>query len=138
MSLGFNTALRTARAQHVVDALDANASAGYVELYSGSRPATGAAIGASVLLATCTLSKPSAAVASGVSTFNAVTNGTGTAGAGAGTTATWCRFKDGSGAFVMDGSVGTSGADINMNSTTVATGQTVSITTGGTITEGNA
>ena len=138
MTLGMATALRSSRMTQVLNALDANASAGYIELYSGTRPATGAGIGAAVLLATCTLSKPSGTVTTGVLNFSAISNGTGTAGAGGGTNATWCRFKDGSGAFVQDGSVATSGADINLTgSTVIATGQTVSITSG-SLTEGNA
>lgn len=137
MTLGMNTTLRSARVTAVLTDLDKNASAGFIEIYSGTRPATGAAIGAAVLLATCTLSKPCGTVTSGVLNFSAISNGTGTAGAGAGTSATWCRFKDGAGVFVQDGSVGTSGADINLNSVIIATGQTVSITSGA-VTEGNA
>lgn len=139
MTLGMSTALRTSRGTQTLNALDANASAGFIEIYSGTRPATGAAIGAAVLLATCTLSKPSGVVSNGVNTFNAISNGTGTAGAAGGTTATWCRFKDGSGAFVQDGSVSATGGggDIQLNSVVIATSQTVQVTSG-TITEGNA
>jgi hypothetical protein len=140
MTMGFNVTVRTACMTAKINALDANASPGYIEFYSGTRPATGAAIGAAVQLGTCTLSKPSASVASAVATFNAVTNGTGTAGAGVGTAATWCRFKDGAGTFVTDGSVSATGGggDIQMNSVIVATGQTISVNTSGTLTEGNA
>ncbi len=138
MTLGMNTALRSARMTAVLTDLDKNASAGFVEIYSGTRPATGGAIGGAVLLATCTLSKPTGTVTNGVLTFSAISNGTGTAGAGAGTSATWCRFKDGAGVFVQDGSVGLSGSDLNLSgSVVIATGQTVSITSG-TLTEGNA
>lgn len=135
MTLGLATALRSSRMTQILNALDANASAGYIEFYSGARPATNGT--ATTLLATCTLSKPSGTVTTGVLNFSAVTSGTGTAGAGAGTASTWCRFKDGSGAFVADGSVSTTGADINLNSTTIATGQTVAVTSGA-LTEGNA
>ena len=138
MTLGFITTLRTARAALIRAALDAGPSAGYVEVYSDTRPATGAAIGAAVLLSTHTLTDPSGTETNGVLTFAAIANGTGTAGAGAGgTNATWCRFKDSTGAFVADGSVGLSGADLNLNSILIATGQTVQITSG-VITEGNA
>lgn len=138
MTLGMSATLRSNRSTQILNALDANASAGFVEIYSGTRPATGAAIGGAVLLATCTLSKPSGTVTSGVLNFSAISNGTGTAGAGAGgTNATWCRFKDGASTFVADGSVGTSGADLNLNSVLIGTGQTVSVTSG-SITEGNA
>ncbi|MEI8370994.1 MAG: hypothetical protein WCJ31_21420 [Planctomycetia bacterium] len=137
MTLGMNSTLRSARMTAVLTDLDKNASAGKIEFYSGTRPATGAGIGAAVLLGTCTLSKPCGTVTTGVLTFSAITNGTGTAGADGGTVSTWCRFTDGAGVFVLDGSVGTSGADVNLNSTTIATGQTITVT-GGTLTEGNA
>lgn len=136
MTLGFLTALRTTRATAIETLLDAGSTGALIDVYSGTRPATGAGIGASVLLSTLTCSKPAGSVSNGVLTLNAVTNGTGTAGAGAGTSATWCRFRDSNSTFVMDGSVGTSGADLNLNSVIIATGQTVSVTSG-TITEGN-
>jgi hypothetical protein len=138
MTLGMNTALRNTRVTCVLTDLDKNASAGFVEIYSGTRPATGAGIGAAVLLATCPLSKPCGTCTGGVLTFSAISNGTGTAGAGAGLNATWCRFKDGAGTFVQDGSVGLSASDLNLTgSTLIATGQTVTISSG-SITEGNA
>lgn len=138
MALGMSTTLRNNRATQILNALDANASAGQILIYSGSRPSTGAAITSQLLLATLTLSKPSGTISGGVLTFNAIGNGTGTSAAtGSGTDATWCRFQDGGGAFVTDGSVGTSGADINLNAIHIVTGATVSVTSG-TITEGNA
>lgn len=137
MTLGLTTAIRNNRLTQILNALDANASAGYIEFYNGSRPATGGT--ATTLLATCPLSKPSGTISNGVLTLNSVTNGTGTAGAGAGTVATWARLKDGSGAFCGDCSVSATGGggDIQLNSTTIATGQAVSVTAG-SITEGNA
>lgn len=139
MADGYSTTLRNNRATQVINALDANASPGQILIYSGTRPATGAAITSQLLLATLTLSKPSGTVSGGVITFNAVTSGTGTAAAtGTGTDATWARLQDGGGTFVMDTSVGTSGAGINLSSIHIVTGATVSIATGGTDTEGNA
>ena len=55
---------------------------------------------------------------------NAITNET-SATAG---TATWFRVVDNSGDFVMDGDVGTSGSDLNLNTTTIGSGGTVEVT----------
>jgi hypothetical protein len=138
MTLGFSTTLRNNRATQTLNAIDANASAGQILIYSGTRPATGAAITAQLLLATLTLSKPSGTVSGGVLTLAAITSGTGSAAATAsGTDATWARIVDGGGTFVADASVGTSGADINLSAVHIVTGATVSVTSG-TITEGNA
>lgn len=61
-------------------------------------------------------------------TLNAISSGTGTAGAAGGTTATWFRLWKTDGTTpVMDGTVGISGADLNLNNTSIATGQTVSV-----------
>jgi hypothetical protein len=62
-----------------------------------------------------------------VLTANAISNGTGTAAAGTGKTATWYRLRTSGGTAHVDGSVGTSGCDLNLSSTTIAQGQTVSI-----------
>lgn len=138
MALGFSTTLRNARATAIRDALDAGSGPGVIEFYDGARPATGGT--ATTLLATCTLADPSGTISNGVFTLGAVVDGTGTAGATAGgKTATWARLKDSDGTFVMDASVSATGGggDIQLNSTTIATGQTVKVTSG-TITEGNA
>ena len=45
-------------------------------------------------------------------------------------TATWARVKDSDGTVVFDGSVGTSGTDFIITSTTVVSGQTVTLTVG--------
>ncbi len=138
MTLGMLTALRTTRATAIRDLLDIGATGALIDIYDGTRPATGAAVTTQILLATVTCSTISGTVTNGVLTFNAITDGTGTAGATVGgKNATWCRFRDSSSTFVMDGSVGLSGSDINLNSVLIATGQTVSVTSG-SITEGNA
>lgn len=137
MTMGFATSLRTSRAAQIRLALDAGAGAGVIKFYNGSRPATGGT--ATTLLATCTMSDPCGTETNGVLTLSAIANGTGTAGAGAGTPATWARLEDSTGAFVADASVSATGGggDIQLNSTTIATGQTVSVTSA-VITEGNA
>jgi hypothetical protein len=90
------------------------------------------------MLAELICGTPFAAGASGgVLTLGAIANGTGTAGASTGTTATWFRlFKADGTTAVVDGSVGTTGCDLNINNTSIATGQTVSVTSG-TLTNAN-
>ena len=123
MTVGLNVTIRNSRVDLIKTAIDAGAGAGLLRIYDGTRPATGGA--ATTLLATLTCSDPSApAAAAGVLTLNAITNGTGVAAA----TATWARFVDSTGAHVLDCSVGTAGADINLNTTTISIGVTVSVT----------
>ncbi len=52
-------------------------------------------------------------------------------------TATWFRCVDSTGTFCVDGSVGTSGSDLNLNSTTISSGQNVAVSSF-VITGGNA
>lgn len=54
---------------------------------------------------------------------NAITSGTGVMGA-----ATWFRCYNSSEVGVFDGTVGTSGCDLNLNTTSISTGSTVAIT----------
>jgi hypothetical protein len=99
-------------------------------IYSGTQPANpDAGIGAAVLLATLACSATFApAPSAGVLTLNAITSGTGTAGASTGTAATWFRITTSGGTAHVDGTCGvTSGFDMNfVGSATIATGQTVS------------
>ena len=67
-------------------------------------------------------------------TFSAITAD---ASANATGTATWARLVDSTGTCAVDMNVGTSGSDLNLNSTSISTGQEVSITSA-VITEGNA
>ena len=131
MALALNTALRTTRATAIVT--DAG-SGSLLRFYTGSRPATGAAIGGQTLLATVTFSGTLGSASSGVITLNdpaavlPVANGT----------TTWARLLRSDGTtFVADFDVGTSGSDINIGSTTLSTAVYLDIS-GGTITEGNA
>jgi hypothetical protein len=76
-------------------------------------------------------------VSGGVLTASAISSGTGAAAAGTGTNATWWRLWKSDGTTpVADGTVGTSGADLNLNNASIANGQSVSVSSF-TITEGN-
>ena len=134
MALGINTTTRSSMMTQLLNAIDAGGAAGSVKIYNGTRPATGGA--ATTLLSTITLAFPSASVASGVLTLlGTPLSDTNAAATG---TATWARVSTSAGAFVADCSVsGTGGGgDIQLSSTSIASGQTVRITSG-TITEGN-
>lgn len=131
MTLGLNTTLRNNRLNQIKTAIDAGGAAGFLRVYDGSRPATGGT--ATNLLAQLTLSYPSAPNASGGTlTFSAITSAT----ASATGTATWGRIVDSTGAFVTDCSVGTSGADYILNTTSITSGVQVSCTSA-VLTEGN-
>lgn len=135
-NLKYAAALKNAQ-QDAITTLAGNAAK--LRLYSGAQPATpDTAVGAQVMLAELVMGTPFAAgAASGVLTLGAISNGTGTAGASTGTTAAWFRIVKADGTTpVMDGTVGSSGADLNINNTSIATGQTVSVT-GGTLTNAN-
>lgn len=127
---GYSSTLRNARQDAITTAAGASAK---LRLYNAPRPSTGGA--ATTLLAELTCNTTFApAAAGGVLTLNAITSGT----AVATNTATWARLVKSDGTtFVADFSVGTSGAEINLNTTSIVTGATVSVTSA-TITEGNA
>lgn len=98
-----------------------------LQIYAGNQPAdvSSAVTAANVVLASLTFPTTNAfaAASGGVLTANAI----GSAAAGTGGTAVWFSIVKSTGARVMDGSVGTSGADLNLNSTTIATGATVAV-----------
>lgn len=131
MALGLATALRTTRATAILNAIDAG-TAGLLRIYDGVRPATGGSV--TNLLAELTLSDPCGTVLNGVLTFSAITQDSSANATG---TATWFRIVTSAAAFVLDGSVGTSGADLNLTTTSVTTGQPVQVTSL-VFTEGNA
>jgi hypothetical protein len=132
MALGFVTAIRTARATVVRDAIDAGAGPGKVRIYSGTKPAVGGT--ATTQLAELILSDPCGTVTSGVLTFSAVSSDVSADATG---TASWARWLDSDNNIVVDGTVGTSGADINFNTLAFVIGGTVAVTSI-VWTEGNA
>ena len=126
-NLKYSAALKNAQQNAITTTLGASA---LLNIYSGTQPANpDTAITSQVLLATLTCNATFAPAASGgVLTLNAIANGTDTAGAGAGTTATWYRLTTSGSTAHIDGTVGISVADLNLNNTSIATGQTVSVT----------
>jgi len=96
-------------------------NSGTIKLYSGTRPATAdTALSGNTLLATGTFGATAFGSASGgVCTANAITQ---ESNAPAGGVATFARLATSGAATVCDISVGTSGAELNINSTTIVTG----------------
>ena len=121
MAVTYSTACKTARMEAVVAQIDAGAGTSTIEI--------GTAAMASVL-AVFDLPNPCGTVTNGVLTFDmdpdlsdASANNDGTAAA--------AQIKNGDGTAVITGlTVGTSGTDIVLDSVSITTGQTVTLTTG--------
>lgn len=131
MALGINSTTRNAMADAITTRAGASA---LLRIYDGTRPATGGT--ATTLLAELTCNATFAPAASGgVLTLNAITSDTSANATG---TATWFRIVQSGGAtHVLDGNVSTSGSDMNLSTTSIVSGATVSISSA-TITIGNA
>jgi len=137
MTLGIKVEIRNGFLDDIKAAIDAGSGAGKLKLYTATRPATGAAITTQTLLGTVVCSDPCAPAAdAGVLTFSAFTDDEDADASG---DATWARLTDSSDNFVADASVGISGsgADIILNSVSIAAGGIIRITSG-TLTAGNA
>lgn len=134
MAIKQTTAVRNAQ----LDALNSQTgTSAKLRIYNGTRPANAnTAITSQTMLVelTCNATAFAAAASGGVLTANAISNGT----AAATGTASWFRLWQSNGTTaIMDGDVSTSGADVNLNNTSIATGQTVSVTSF-TVTDGDA
>lgn len=136
-NLKFSTALRNA----ILDAISTYAGTGaLLKIYNGTQPANAnTAISGQTLLGTLTWAAALAAAASGgVLTYNSPSSDT---SADATATAQFFRiFQSNGTTVVMDGDISTVAAgtgDLQMNSTAVQSGTTIS-STGGTLTAPNA
>ena len=131
MALGMAVGLRNARLDAITTFAGGSA---LLRIYDGTRPATGGA--ATTLLAELTCNATFAPAASGGTlTLNAITQDSSANATG---TATWARIVKSDGTtHVVDCSVGTSGADINLNTTSIVAGAAVAVTSA-VLTEGNA
>lgn len=123
MAITLPAALRNARADQITTFAGANAK---LRIYTASY--------ATQLLECVCAATLAPAASGGVLTFNAVASGTATA---SGTAATARLYKSDGTTLVIDGlTVATSGANVNLTNLTIATSDTVSVSSG-TITEGN-
>lgn len=133
MALSYDTTVRNTRLDALTTAIGTN---GIIKIYGGAVPANvGASLGSATLLAQLNCSSTFAPASSGgLLTANAITTENSADGTG---TATFFRITTSGGVAKIQGTCGTSGADMNFNSTAIALGVTVAITSL-TITEGNA
>jgi len=120
MAVNYSAAVKAARMQAVLDAIDASAPVATLEICSAAFAA---------VLATIPLSDPSFTRAADVLTMAGVPKSD-TSADNTGTAAV-ARIKDGSGGTIVNNlTVGTTGTDIILNSTAITAGQTVTITAG--------
>lgn len=132
MALQYRATTRNA----MLDLVDSDiGTSGFLRIYDGTKPATAdTALSGNTLLAECDLSATAFGAASGgVLTANSITA---EASAPATGTATFFRLVTSGGTCIVQGTVSTSGADLNLSTVSITTGDTVSITSF-TITEGN-
>lgn len=130
--IAYSTTIRSSRMTGVETGFDLGAGAALIRIYSGTRPATGGTV--TTLGAELTCSDPAGSVTSGVLTFSAITADS---SADNSITATWGRIVDSSATFCVDFNVGTSGSDLNLNTTTITSGVNVAISSF-TLTDGSA
>lgn len=127
MALRFTSATANAQADALDDRINTG-GAGTLKIYTGSQPATADTAVSGTLLATFTLSNPAfGSASSGVITLSGTPK---TVAAVASGSAGYFRIANGSGTSVLDGSVGTSGNQINLNSVVITSGVNVTITSG--------
>jgi len=115
MAVTLSTAARNAAANAIAALVDAGVGAGQTVLRTV----------ADAEVATIVMSDPAfGSAASGVVTANAMTADTSATGG----TATKFTLEDSTAAVVLTGTVGTSGADMNLSSTAIGAGDTVTLT----------
>lgn len=134
MALNFriSNAAAKAMADTFDDQVNIGSTASVIDIRTGAQPADPDTAATGTLLATLTFSDPAFGAATdgnpgGLLTASAITDDSSADATG---TAGYFRIRaTGTGADdVADGEVGTSGADLNMNTTSITSGSTVSIT----------
>ncbi len=104
-------------------AVDTVLDSGFLRIYDGTQPTDAdTALGAQVMLAELTLASTAFAAASSASK---AAGAIGSIAAAATGTASWGSFVTSAGTRVLDFSVGTSGANLNLNSVAISSGATV-------------
>jgi hypothetical protein len=127
MALTYSASLKTTRMNAVVTAIDVHANPATLEICTA---------GFAAVIVTIPLADPSFTVSGNDATMASMPRSATASLAGTNTAAA-ARIKEGGGTTVVDGlTVGTSGSDINLNSTSITQGQTVSITATSKITHG--
>ena len=119
MAVNYNATLKSSRMSAVITAIDANASPAMIQIGTAGMAQT---------LVTITLGDPSFSESGGVITMTGAPKSGVAATSG---TAAAARIRDGGNVDVVTGlTVGTSGSDINLNSTSITNGQTVTLSSG--------
>lgn len=109
-------------------------TSGFMRWYSGTQPTNpDTALSGNTMLANLPLSATSGTAASGVFTFNAISTEASADNTG---TATFGSFVTSAAVRQADFSIGTSGADLNLNTTSIVAGAAASCSSA-TITNGN-
>lgn len=117
MAVTYSTATKQARMQAVANAIDGGAAAGYIEIGTAAM---------ALVLATITLADPCGTPSGAVLTLTMPKSDTSADNTG---TAAAARVKDSDGNIIVSGlTVSTSGADINLDNTSVNAGQNVTLT----------
>lgn len=116
----------THRSDVMTDLVTLLGATGFVLIYTGSAPANCGTAASGTLLASLAMSSTAGTVTSGVLTLNAITSAT----AGASGTAGYFRLCTSSAGttVVAQGTVNTSGGDLNFPSVAFSSGQTIGIT----------
>lgn len=121
MAVTYSTAAKTARMDAVITQIDAGAGTSTIEIGTA---------GMASVLAVFDLPSPCGTVTNGVLTFDMDPDLSDASANNSGTAAE-ARIKDGDGTVVISGlTVGTSGADIILDSVSITSGQTVTLSTG--------
>lgn len=117
--------MAVARRSEMLSALIDNANSGKLRIYSGTRPTNAdTALAGNTLLAELTMNATSFTESGGVLTANAITSDS---SADATATATFARLMQSDGSTVVaDLSVGTSGTEVVLNTTSIVTAAVVS------------
>lgn len=116
MAVVYSTTVKNSRLTVVRDAIDGGSSNGVLEIGT---------TGMGTVLASIPLADPCGSVASGVLTFSAPVSDTNADATG---TAAEARIKDSAGNVIVSGlTVGTSGANINLSSVGITSGDTITI-----------
>lgn len=129
MALSISNAGAKAALDALLDLLDVG-GAGSLKIYAGTVPTDAdTALGAQTLLATLTLSATGFANSTDANPgATASNNSISDQNASAGGTASFFRLVNNAGTCVLQGTVGTSGADLIVTTTTIVSGQPVHIT----------
>lgn len=131
-NLKYAVALKNLRLNQITTEIS---TSGFLRIYSGTQPANpDTALSGNTMLANLPLSSTFAAGASGgVLTANAITTESSADNTG---TATFFSLVTSAGVRIIDGSVGTSGADMTINTTAIVSGAAVACSSL-TVTSGN-